>query len=224
MLAGHIGAGLAIGRIERRVNVGVFIAAALLLDFALWLFILFGWEAVNIPADFVRSHQAEFVFPWSHGLLAGAAWSAAAAAATFMGCGNLGEDRLRAAALMAAAVFSHWLLDALVHVPEMPLAGPFSPKVGLGLWQSMPWALALEAAVVVAGLLIFLPGSALARNRKLWLALLTGLTLVFTILGMTVAPAPPSGMAMAGTSLLTLVVVCALAYRFGRIAQTGRRG
>lgn len=47
MLAGHIGAGLAIGRLERRVNVGMFIAAALLLDFALWPFILLGWEYAN---------------------------------------------------------------------------------------------------------------------------------------------------------------------------------
>ena len=32
MFAGHIGTALAIGRAERAVNVGVFIAAALLLD------------------------------------------------------------------------------------------------------------------------------------------------------------------------------------------------
>jgi hypothetical protein len=223
MLAGHIGAGLAIGRIERRVNVGVFIAAALLLDMALWLFILIGWESVSIPADFIHTHQAEFVFPWSHGLPAGLAWSAAAAAAAFFGCAHPGEDRMRAAALIGAAVFSHWLIDALVHVPELPLAGAGSPKVGLGLWQSMPWALALEAAIVVAGLLLFLPGSALPRGQKLWLAGLALLVLVFTILGMTVAPAPPSAIAMAGTSLLTLVVICALAHRFGRLRQAERR-
>ena len=39
MFAGHVGAALVIGRAERRVNVGVFIAAALLLDLLLWLFI-----------------------------------------------------------------------------------------------------------------------------------------------------------------------------------------
>ena len=32
MFAGHLGVGLALGRAERRVNVGVFIAAGLLLD------------------------------------------------------------------------------------------------------------------------------------------------------------------------------------------------
>jgi hypothetical protein len=44
MFAGHVGAGLAIALAERRVNVGVVIAAALLLDLLLWLFVLLGWE------------------------------------------------------------------------------------------------------------------------------------------------------------------------------------
>jgi len=35
--------------------------------------------------------------------------------------------------------------------------------------------------------------------------------MVFTAIGMTVAPAPPSAMAMAATSLATLVFVCVLA-------------
>ena len=48
MFAGHIGAALAIGRAERAVNVGVFVAAALLLDFLLWLFVLLGWESVAV--------------------------------------------------------------------------------------------------------------------------------------------------------------------------------
>src|SRR4030095_15664797 len=121
MFAGHIGVGLALGRVERRVNVGVFIAAALLLDAVLWLFVLLGWEAVTLPADFATTHQAAFVFPYSHGLLASMAWSALAATAAFVGYGRLGPARMRVAALVAAAVFSHWLLDAWVHRPEMPL-------------------------------------------------------------------------------------------------------
>ena len=48
MFAGHIGVGLAIGRAERRVNVGLFIAAALMLDFLLWFFVLIGCESVAI--------------------------------------------------------------------------------------------------------------------------------------------------------------------------------
>ena len=80
MLAGHLGVALAIGRAERRVNVGTFIAAALLLDILLWVFVLLGWESASIPADYARTRQAEFVFPWSHSLVAGLLWSALAGA------------------------------------------------------------------------------------------------------------------------------------------------
>jgi len=68
----------------------------------------------------------------------------------------------------------------------------------------------IEAALVVAGVGIFLPGCSLSRTRRLALALLAGLVLAFTVAGMTIAPPPPSVAAMAASSLGTLVVVCLL--------------
>ena len=47
MFAGHVGAAMAIGRAERRVNLGALIFAAVFLDFVLWLFVLLGWESVT---------------------------------------------------------------------------------------------------------------------------------------------------------------------------------
>ncbi len=215
MFAGHIGAALAIGRAERRINVGLFVVAALLLDVLLWLFVLAGWESVTIGADFAATHQPSFVFPWSHGLLASVGWAALAGAAVGALHPGRGLARWRAGALIAAAVFSHWLLDALVHVPELPLAGAGSPKVGLGWWQHMPIALAAEAVFVVAGLCLYLPGAGLSRTRKRWLAALCLVLLVFTVAGMTIAPAPPSAMAMAASSLVTVLLVGAAACWIG---------
>jgi len=222
MFAGHLGAALAVGRAERRVNVGVFVAAALLLDGLLWLFVLLGWEAVAIPDNFASTHQPEFVFPFSHGLAASLVWSVLAAVAAWAACARLGSARARAAVLVGAAVFSHWLIDALVHQPEMPLAGASSPKVGLGLWQNMPIALAVEAVIVVVGLFLFVPGSGLSRGRRIALTALTLVILAFTMAGMTIAPPPPSAQAMAASSLATLVVVCVLAYWLGRPPHVGQ--
>ena len=216
MFAGHIGAALAIGRAERRVNLGAFVFATLLLDLVLWLFVLLGWESVTIPANFSRSHQPEFVFPWSHGLLAAIAWSSLAGTGTFLWFAQRGSANMRAAVCVAMAVFSHWPLDALVHAPELPIAGEGSTKVGLGVWQSMPIALTVEALIALAGLWLFVAGAHLARGRKLWLGVLTLVTLGFTIAGMTVAPAPPSVATMASSSLLTIVAVCALAGWLGK--------
>jgi hypothetical protein len=222
MFAGHVGVALAIGRAERRVNVGVFVAAALLLDLLLWLFVLLGWEFVTLPPDFERTHQAQFVFAYSHGLAATVAWSAVAAAAAFISFGRLAAARTRAAVLVAAAVFSHWLLDALVHRPELPLVGASSPAVGLGLWHSMPAALAVESVIVVLGLCLFIAGSRLPRGRSISLATLSLSVLAFTVAGMTIAPAPPSAQAMAASSLGALVVVCALTAWLARLPGQAR--
>jgi hypothetical protein len=206
MFAGHVGVGLALARGERAVNPGVFVAAALLLDALLWAFVLLGWESLRIPAEFAATHQPHFVFPWSHGLSAVAGWAVLAGGLAFVAASR----RARPALLVAAAVFSHWLLDALVHRPELPLAGAASTVVGLGLWNRMPVALALEAALVVGGLWLYLAGSGLARGRRAGLALLSLVLLAFTIAGMTVAPPPPSARAMAGSSLAMLVLVCGM--------------
>jgi hypothetical protein len=216
MFAGHLGAAFAVGRIERRVNVAVFVAAALLLDLVLWVFVLIGWESVTIPADFAATHQAEYVFPYSHGLIAAIAWSALAAAIAVPLLGRLGAAKWRAAALVAAAVFSHWLLDALVHRPELPLLGARSTTVGLALWSNLPVALAVEGAIAAIGLLLFVRNASLRRGRSVALGALGLVVLAFTVLGMTIAPPPPSALAMAASSLATLVVVCGLVAWLGR--------
>jgi hypothetical protein len=218
MLAGHIGAALAIGRAERRINLGVIVSASLLLDFALWLFVLLGWESVTIPANFATERQLAFVFPYSHSLLAAATWSTLAGVATFLWYPRLGRAKLRAAAFVAAAVFSHWLLDLLVHVPELPLAGKSTLKVGLGMWQNLPLALAVEAFITLVGLCLFLSGSNLSRVKKFWITALSLSILIFTMVGMTVAPPPPSEAVAAASSLAIIVIVCALTGWLGKRA------
>jgi hypothetical protein len=221
MFAGHVGAALAIGRAERRINLGVFVFAAVFLDFVLWLLVLLGWESVTIPADYASTHQPQFVFPYSHGLLASVGWSALAGIVIFLCYPRLKQARLRAALLVAAAVFSHWVLDALVHVPEMPLASASSMKVGLGLWQMMPLALIVEGAIALAGLFLFMSDRGLSRASKLWLSILSLVILALTVVGMTIAPPPPSVAAMASTSLVTIALVCALAAWLGRASREG---
>ncbi len=219
MFAGHIGVALAAARVDRRVNVGMLAAVSLLLDLLLWLFILFGWESVAIPPDFPQTHQPDFVFPYSHGLFASVVWSALAGAFVFLLSKSRVGGKSRSAFLIAGLVFSHWLLDALVHRPELPVTGPASHQLGLGLWHNMPVALVVEAALLFVGALLFFPGCGLSRPKKVALAVLSLLVLAFTVIGMTVAPSPPSATAMAGSSLGTIVLVCVLIGWLGRGAS-----
>jgi hypothetical protein len=219
MFAGHIGAALALGRADRRVNLGLVVFAALLLDIALWLFVLLGWESVAIPAGFATEHQLEFAFPYTHGLLAATTWSAVAGAAALLGHRRLRTSKWRAAAVLALAVFSHWLLDAMVHVADLPLIGEQSSKLGLGLWKNLPAALAVESLITVAGLGLFLSGAGLSRGRTLGLSALTLGILALTVTGMTSAAPPPPVAVLAASSLATNILACMLAGWIGKRAE-----
>ena len=216
MFAGHVGIALAAQPAAPRLNIGLLVAAALGLDIVLWLFVLLGWEAVAIPADFAATHQPRYVFPYSHSLLGAIAWSAAAGGAVLAGTAAGGSRRGRAAAIVAAVVFSHWVLDAIVHRPELPLAGATSPVVGAGLWDHVGIALALEGLIAVAGLVVWVRSSPLPPGRRVGVSALVLVVLVFTVAGLTVAPPPPSAAAMAASSLATIAVLCGLLAWLGR--------
>ena len=223
MFAGHVGAGLALSRLDRSMNPGVLVFAAMLTDFILWSFVLLGRESASIPADYTASHQMQFTFPYSHSLTAAVASSLIAAAAAYLWYRTPGRGGARPAALAGSAVFSHWLLDAVVHIPEIPLAGESSPKVGLGLWQHMTLALGFESLVLLAGLWLYLSGAPVTGGRKWGMGLLGIFVLGSTIAGMTVAPAPPSISIVAASSLVTITVVTALAAWCGAVQTTDRR-
>jgi len=52
---------------------------------------------------------------------------------------------------IGAAVFSHWVLDFIVHSRDLPLYDN-SAKVGLGLWNAPAIALGLEALLLLGGI------------------------------------------------------------------------
>jgi len=139
MFAGHIGAAMAVGRAERRVNLGVLVLAAVLLDLALWLFVLLGWESVTIPANFTATHQPEFAFPYSHGLLASIGWSVLAGLATFLFYPRLNQAKVRAAVLVAAAVSRTGCSTLSSMCPSCRSWEQVQPKWASGFGKSCRW-------------------------------------------------------------------------------------
>lgn len=216
MFAGHIGAALAIGRVDRQVGIGRLIAASLLIDLLLWSFILLGWESVAIPDNYTETHQPLFTFPLSHSLLAALIWSTLAGVVAYLGYSARKGLSLRAALMVFAAALSHWLLDFTVHHPQISLLGDTSFKVGLGLWDNMPIALLFESAILLAGLYLFIFGANISSAKKAGLIALCLFILAFTIIGMTIAPPPPSGTAMATSSIVMILIICMLAEWLGK--------
>jgi len=57
---------------------------------------------------------------------------------------------------IALAVLSHWILDLLVHRPDIPLTFGNSMKVGFSIWNNVPLAIILEGLIFAAGLFFYL--------------------------------------------------------------------
>jgi len=66
--------------------------------------------------------------------------------------------------VVAALVPSHWVLDLVVHVPDLPLTPGGSARFGLGLWNWPVATMVVEAIVFFAGLLIYARATS-ARDR-----------------------------------------------------------
>jgi hypothetical protein len=125
--------------------------------------------------------------------------------------------------VVAAAVFSHFLLDVLVHVAGLPLLGPASPHVGLGLWRHTGVELAVECGLGVVGWWLYAgaPGSARAARRG-GLAAAVAIAAVLTVWGsLTPAPPPPPAV-MAVSSLAMIGGLTALAFWLERRPAPGR--
>jgi len=95
-----------------------------------------------------------------------------------------------------ALVVSHWVLDFITHRPDLPLTPTGSTRVGLGLWNSIPATLAVEATIFAIGLALYLRATR-ARRRAgtigLW-SLVAFLLLIYaaSTFGPPPRPPPPS--------------------------------
>ena len=213
---GHFAVGLALKKAEPRVSLGPVILGAYLCDFLLGIFVWLGIEQYHIPADFAAKRYMTFTFPYSHGLAATLLWSALAAfvVARFY---SATAFRVKAAWIVAAAVFSHFVLDATVHVAGLPLAGENSYKLGFGLWKHLPLELSLEAMMALAGLMIYLRsthGEGIL-GRYGMIALVVLLTPAM-IIGQAMTVSEPPRSALVESWIIAPLLLAVSAYRLDR--------
>lgn len=158
---GHLGIGLAAKSVATKVPLWVLLVASELLDLLSGVLIALGIERMaQVKVSLRDGMQVEESgsTPWSHGLLPSIGWSALA--------GGLATARYRdrwSGVMVGVIVFSHWLLDLIVHPPDLPLFTDRSKEFGLGLWLSGPGLIIsffLEVALVAGGLIVYL------RNRR----------------------------------------------------------
>ena len=153
MFVGHYAASLALKKFEKRASLGVLFLAVQFVDILFFPFVLLGIERMNIVENFTPSTHFELEYmPYTHSLLAFAAWSIAAYAVFRW----VVVKNHAVATVVALAVFSHWLFDLFVHTPDLPLWSDTTAKLGFGLWNSAIGTYALEAGLLLLALWLYL--------------------------------------------------------------------
>lgn len=150
MFLGHYGLAFAAKRAAPETSLGTLTFAAQWLD-ELWpILLLLGVERVRIAPGIMRMSDLDFVsYPISHSLVTAIGWG------VIIGLGYFFlRRRSRGAWVVGALVLSHWVLDLVVHGPDLPLY-PGGPRVGLGGWNSAPLTYVLEALFYFGGLAIY---------------------------------------------------------------------
>lgn len=160
MFVGHLAVAMAAKKKAPEVSLGLLVAAAVWADMLWPILLLLGIERVEIDPGNTRFTPLDFVYyPWTHSLVMALVWSALFALAMAPTV-----RRPVARLLLAALVFSHWVLDFVSHRPDLPLWPDHAPKVGLGLWNSIAGTIVVEGALLIAGVWIYLAATR-ARDR-----------------------------------------------------------
>jgi hypothetical protein len=206
MFLGHIGVGLGAKRVAPRVSLGWLVAAPVLLDLLWPIFLLMGWESVRIDPGATVVTPFDFQsYPISHSLLTSIGWGVLLGGLYWM----LRRDR-GAALLIGSLVPSHWVLDWVVHRPDLPLY-PGGARFGLGLWNSLPGTLVAEGLLFGAGVWLY---ASATRGPRLGIAVFASF-LIAAYAGNVFGP-PPDTVRQVAYVTLALWLLPLWAWSFDR--------
>src|SRR2546425_13177016 len=199
MFVGHYGVSFAAKKAEPAIPLWVLFIAVQLLD-VLWApLVLLGIEEARIVPGITASNPLDLYYmPDTPTLLAAIVWSVVAFLAYRFA---VRSAHSRAAAIVGLAVFSHWVLDFLVHRPDLPLYDN-TAKVGLGLWNVPAIALGLEAVLLFGGMWLYFRLGTARRSAMLVFGVIMLAIQAYVFFG----PPPVSDNAAALTALVAYAV------------------
>lgn len=208
MFIGHYAPSFAIRAVRPEAPLWLLFVAGQLVDIAWTVLVLAGVEKVRIVPGITAANPLDLYYmPYTHSLVAAVLWSLALAVA----CRALFRwPGWTVAAWVGAVVASHWVLDWLVHRPDLPLYDD-TAKVGLGLWNYVGLSLALEVLLLAGGLWLYLrktrPRTNVGRYGPVALVVFMLVMQVSSLVG----PYPPSPTVVAVSGLAMYVLLAVLA-------------
>ncbi len=214
MYVGHYAVSLALKKFEKRASLGVLFLAVQFVDILFFPLVVLGFERMNLVENFTQSTHFELVYmPYSHSLVAALLWSALAYALFRW----LIVQNNSVALVVALAVFSHWLLDLIVHTPDLPLLGDTSLKLGFGLWNNAIATYVLEAILLVSALWLYLKSTtALSWGGKYGMGIFVVFLLLINILNIFGPFGNEGQLALAVSAVASYLLFAAIAFWLDR--------
>lgn len=203
MFIGHFAVGFAAKTVTPRVSLGTLFLGAQFIDLLWPTFLLLGLERVRIEPGATAVTPLVFEhYPYTHSLLAVLLWAVLLGGLHWL----LKRDR-RSALVLAALVLSHWLLDLLVHRPDLPLWPWGEAVAGLRLWSSLPLTLAVEVPLFALGVWLYARGTRAVDAVGRWGLAGLALFLLVVYAANVLGSPPPSVAAIAWVGQLQWLLV-----------------
>lgn len=213
MFIGHYSAAFAAKRFAPALPLALWFLACQVIDIFWSTFILLGVEKMRIVPNFTASNGLDLYFmPYTHSLPAALVWSLSAALLFWIVMPR-SEHRLRNTIILAMVVASHWTLDLLVHIPDLPLWYD-SFKVGFGWWNYRTFAFLLELGLLWGAVLLCMP--VIGARRKYYVLLALGMS-ALQVYSLMRQPAAQSEVAL--QLLASYVVLTFIAWWLTRTEQ-----
>jgi hypothetical protein len=209
MFVGHYGVAFAVKSERNKIPLWVLFVAVQLLDFLWAPFVLLGIEKVRMVPGITATNSLDLYYmPYTHSLIGALVWSSLGALAYKVAAGA--KASRVAALIVALAVFSHWILDLVVHRPDLAIYDD-TWKVGFGLWNYRGLEFGVEIAILVGGILLCLKrNNSVARKVGI---VVFGVVLILIQAGNTFVSRPlSSDGAFAITALIFYTLFAGIAF------------
>jgi len=215
MFIGHYGPAFAAQAIRGAPSLMAGFVAVQLVDIGFFSLAYFGVEKWRLNPSVAGIMPVDLYYmPYTHSLLGSAVWALTAGA---LACVLAPRGRkLLAAAVIYCLVFSHWLLDLLVHRHDLGLMDDEPQKLGFGLWDHPFLEMPLELALLFAGLWVYVKST---RAQDAWGARLIWVVLIVLLVLQAInwfAPPVRDQAAFSGLGLVAYAVCTLMAWFLDR--------
>jgi membrane-bound metal-dependent hydrolase YbcI (DUF457 family) len=207
LFVGHYGVSFVAKAHRKEIPLWLLFIAVQLIDVFWSIFVLLGIEKVRIVPGYTASSPLDLYYmPYTHSLLGAALWSIAFGVIFIF----IYRWNRAAGVVVGLAVFSHWVLDLLVHRPDLALYDSHM-KMGFGLWNYKWPEFIVETLLLFIGIYMYMRSTRANDSIGRDGFIVFGVVMLAIQASQFYTPPPPSGNMVAISALFAYVLFAAIA-------------